>query len=355
MYRYAMSVLVSVVLSCGMGNAQTINEYTVKRTAVPPVIDGHLTEAAWEEAATTGTFVVYTDGAMAVYPTRAKMLWDDTSLYIAFICEDPDVWATYTAHDAHLWEEEVTEIFIDPDGDGLDYLEFEISPLGTLLDLRMTKAYSEGGKSDFAWNLDGFTAGIGVEGTLNDKSDTDVRWICEAALPFKGLAFTAPTMNFPPKNGDAWRLNLYRYEYIRAEGVSPELTAWNQTDKRGFHAPDKFGRVIFSDETLPTQTSVDRSDAPGTPFGITGNYPNPFNPSTEIGFSVPSAGYVSMDVFNILGQHIGALVSGYYSPGIYSAAWSGKTDKGMSVPSGIYFVRLQMGEQVVSHRMLLMR
>ena len=77
----------------------------------------------------------------------------------------------------------------------------------------------------------------------------DRNWVCELAFPFRELAFSAPAMSFPPEAGDSWRINLYRYEYGRMNGLFKELSAWNQTDpKRGFHAPDLFGKITFSNE-----------------------------------------------------------------------------------------------------------
>jgi hypothetical protein len=71
----------------------------------------------------------------------------------------------------------------------------------------------------------------------------------EVALPFANFAGPAPSMSIPPKSGDMWRINLYRYDYGRTPEKLTELTAWNMTDRnRGFHAPDRFGKVVFSDK-----------------------------------------------------------------------------------------------------------
>ena len=91
-------------------------------------------------------------------------------------------------------------------------------------------------------------SGIFIDGSVNDMSDADKKWVCELAFPFREMSFCAPSMNFPPNPGDEWRINLYRYEYGRMDRQFKELTAWNQTDaKRGFHAPDRFGKIIFSE------------------------------------------------------------------------------------------------------------
>ena len=98
---------------------------------------------------------------------------------------------------------------------------------------------------------------------MNNRSDTDTKWICEIALSFEAVSSTAPSMNFPPESGDSWRLSVYHYDYDRTGEWRKELTGWNKTDNRGFNAPDKFGRIVFSgtqvgiedeDSNLPTST-----------------------------------------------------------------------------------------------------
>ncbi|GAF69562.1 unnamed protein product [marine sediment metagenome] len=356
MFRIACAAFLAMMCAfAGNVQAQGINEYVVKKAVSPITIDGRLSEPEWEEAALTERFVYYVNGSATVLSTQGKMLWDDQYLYVAFICEDPDVWATLKNHDDHLWNEEVAEMFIDPDGDGLNYLELQVNPLGTLMDLLMSKAYSDGGKSDFDWNLNGFTAGIFVDGTLNDINDNDIKWVCEVRLPFENMAFSAPAMDFPPKDGDSWRLNLYRYDYGGDDRKDTELSAWNRTDSRGFHAPDKFGRIIFSQEPVISPTKVNDAETVPAGFGISGNYPNPFNPSTRIDFHLPADGSVNLDIYNVLGQHIRSLIDGNCKAGNNSIVWDGRDTSGNSVNSGIYFSNLKVNSQVSSHRMLLMK
>ncbi|MBN1634150.1 MAG: T9SS type A sorting domain-containing protein [Ignavibacteria bacterium] len=70
-------------------------------------------------------------------------------------------------------------------------------------------------------------------------------------------------------------------------------------------------------------------------FSLSQNYPNPFNPSTTIKFSIPSNGYVNLNVFNTLGQEVKTLVSGQLPAGTYNADFNGS-----NLTSGVYFYRL---------------
>ncbi|MFA6472403.1 MAG: carbohydrate-binding family 9-like protein [Candidatus Latescibacterota bacterium] len=261
-YRWGIILLTAIFLNSPVVQSQTVREYTVKRTPGKIVIDGKLNEPGWRDAELTEPFVIYTDGSAPKFPTQAKLLWDDDYLYIAFIMTDEDVWAKtvkWEKGDTCLCLEEVAEVFIDPDGDGLNYMEIEVNPLKAVMDLTLDIEPSKNGKGNLDWDLAGLKIGVTVDGKFNNQKAKDKKWICELAFPFKEMAFSAPSMSFPPKSGDAWRLNLYRYDYGRDKaGKSPEnlqeLTAWNQTDKkRGFHAPDKFGKVIFSRQVARMQ------------------------------------------------------------------------------------------------------
>lgn len=358
----SLAVLSCSLLLVGSAFAQTpapLHEYTAKRAPGPVVIDGKLDDAGWRDAPLTEKFVIYTNGNPTVFPSQCKLLWDDTYLYIAFIMDDRDVWGTSTTWNDPkycLCSEEVAEVFIDPDGDGLNYMEAEINPLGAVMDLRVDKEFAKGGTIDWTWHYVGLKVGISVQGTLNNKADSDTSWVCELAFPFSSMTVNAPTMNFPPRDGDMWRINLYRYDYGRTSTKYTELSGWNQTDaKRGFHAPDRFGMVTFSSEVSGVPTAVAQGKETPRSLAVVRNYPNPFNPSTTIEFTVPTPGAANLELFTITGQKCRTLLSGQVKAGTYEMTWDGRGDNGEMSPSGIYFARLRMGAMVSTHRMLLLK
>jgi hypothetical protein len=85
------------------------------------------------------------------------------------------------------------------------------------------------------------------------------------------------------------------------------------------------------------------------------NYPNPFNPTTEISFNLPVMTNVRLDVYNIMGQKVTTLVDGPMQPGPHSVTWNGMSDSGESVASGMYFYRLEAGNYSESRKMLLLK
>ena len=85
------------------------------------------------------------------------------------------------------------------------------------------------------------------------------------------------------------------------------------------------------------------------------NFPNPFNPETTIRFNLAKDSDVSIDIFNIRGQKVRLLVSGYWCQGEYSVVWDGRDDNGVSLGSGVYFYHLRAGDFSETRRMLLLK
>lgn len=98
-----------------------------------------------------------------------------------------------------------------------------------------------------------------------------------------------------------------------------------------------------------TDVKPNRSELPST-IGLSQNFPNPFNPSTQIRFSVPRNEWTTLKVYNLLGQEVATLVQGFVSPGEYSIRFVGS-----SLASGLYFYRLVAGSQIATQRMILMK
>ncbi len=87
-----------------------------------------------------------------------------------------------------------------------------------------------------------------------------------------------------------------------------------------------------------------------TDFMAMGNYPNPFNSSTVIKLDLPEAGNIKVDIYNMLGQHIGTLFDGYMGAGEKEIVWNGN-----AVSSGIYFYKVTSGDRTATRKMLLIK
>ena len=101
-----------------------VAEMTIPRATGTITVDGRLDEAAWATASRTGPLVNTATGATAG-PTdahgSARMMWDDTNLYVAFEVQDENLIDPSTARDNHLWEHDAVEVMLDPSGTASNY------------------------------------------------------------------------------------------------------------------------------------------------------------------------------------------------------------------------------------------
>ena len=85
-------------------------------------------------------------------------------------------------------------------------------------------------------------------------------------------------------------------------------------------------------------------------YGLNQNYPNPFNPSTKIRYELPKESFVTIKIYNVLGQEVATLVSEEMKPGRYEVAWDAR-----GFASGVYFYRLQAKDFVDTKKLILLK
>lgn len=245
--------------------------YYCKKIDRPLQLDGFMTDPLWDSAEWTDDFTDITgDPSMKPrFRTRAKMLWCDDYFYVAAEMEEPHVWGTITQKNEVMFNDNDFEVFIDPDGDSMNYYEFEVNALNSIWELSLPLPYSEGGIPILGCNLDGLISKVGIKGTLNDPNDTDEGWCVEIAFPWKRLAKYNIGRETPPNFEDIWRVNFSRVQwehevvggnYVRVpphgtklcSGLNPEDQqhpednwVWSSQGVVNMHIPDRWGRVVF--------------------------------------------------------------------------------------------------------------
>ena len=244
-YPIAKPLLTAITLLfsglCVSGQDARLPVYEVARVTQPIQIDGRLDEQAWKETTPVGNFVNTRDGTPSNIKTEARILYSDTFIFFAFRAIDSNIWSTFKRRDEHLWLEEVVEVFLQASAQPPNYIELEVNPLGTMLDIylldrRKPLPYE-------SWNSRNLRWAVKVDGSV-DGREGDREWTCEIALPLEDVV-TAP--NNPPKSGDRWRMNLFRVE--RKPAVA-EL-AWSPTLQDDFHVLPRLGELVFSDRVVP--------------------------------------------------------------------------------------------------------
>jgi hypothetical protein len=131
----------------------------------------------------------------------------------------------------------------------------------------------------------------------------------------------------------------------------PEIVFSRGSTRGGVNAPAVF---IMEGNLFPVSVNDDPQTIPVS-FELKQNYPNPFNPETYIDYALPEASNVRLYIYNVLGQKVKTLVDGFQEAKLHTVRWDGSNDKGLQVPSGIYYYRLQTSEFSQSKRMLLLR
>jgi hypothetical protein len=230
--------------------AQAPKTYDCYRASTPIHIDGNLNDPAWRAAPWTTNFVDI-QGSSQPRPrfrTRAKVLWDDTYLYVAAELQEPDVHATLTQHDSPIYRQDNNfEVFLKPPPSNpvdapTGYFEFEINALNTSWDLYMNKPYNKGGKADSSWEIPSLKTAIAVHGTLNKSTGKDHGWTVEMAFPWTAFSSRLPVAT--PKTGDEWRLNFSRVEW-KAGQPKEDNWVWTPQGAINMHVPEKWGYLRF--------------------------------------------------------------------------------------------------------------
>ncbi|MFK7923232.1 MAG: carbohydrate-binding family 9-like protein [Bacteroidia bacterium] len=211
------------------------------RTPVPLNIDGKLEEAVYQK-----TIKIYLQDSRApkipvssTYESFAQLAYDDTYLYVAFHCKDPDIHSSFTQRDEHLWKEEAVEVFIDTDlNDPNRYVELQVSPRNICYDSFIVDPQNIDVPKTARYNLKDFHTAVSVDGTLNQAGDIDQSWTVEMAVPWAEIVPDYDPSQLEKAN---WRINLYR---INVDQEQKLYQAWSPT-QGSFHQPQKFGHIIF--------------------------------------------------------------------------------------------------------------
>jgi hypothetical protein len=126
------------------------------------------------------------------------------------------------------------------------------------------------------------------------------------------------------------------YWWVSAEDVEENIST---TPKQSYLV----GTLATEDEANPKG------------FELIGNYPNPFNPVTNISYSMDNVSDVSITVYDIRGKVVKNLFMGKVTPGQHSVSWNGTNDLAQPLPSGIYLYRLQSNESIFTSKMMLLK
>lgn len=186
--------------------------------------------------------------------------------------------------------------------------------------------------SDTVWR--NVSTGIGRDGTFSGVAapSADVVYVCGST----GMLYKSTD------GGDSW------LDQTRPKTLS--LNAISFADERHGIAVGDSGLILYTSEGGTTGTGGKDDDVVPAGYRLEQNFPNPFNPSTTVGYAVPVRVRVNIAVFNSLGQHVAQLINGEVGAGYHKVRFDAR---GLS--SGVYFCRMQSGDFVQTRTLLLQR
>ncbi len=236
----------------------------------PIKIDGKLDEEVWKMAEPKLLVDIVT-GENPKYPVYGRLLWDNKYLYVGFEIEDPNVWAMCNIRDAVMYggkpfNESFVKVFIDPDGDGRNYVEIHVNPLNNVYDVYILNTWARKTQEKLCiprwlpcispdwidWDCKGLKSATKIEGTINDFSDKDKGWSVEIAIPFSSLKKVTKYKFYPPHVGDIWKIHLARryVSKVRDDPKNAFYWTWPPSGEVQCHRVDTWGNLIFWEKKL---------------------------------------------------------------------------------------------------------
>jgi hypothetical protein len=157
-------------------------------------------------------------------------------------------------------------------------------------------------------------------------------------------------------DNDMWTVEFKRtnsgsdYDFTVPGGGSVDFTHEIFDNTGGSHPNDGFDATVYTlDFSGITDVEDPTNQLPQT-YSLNQNYPNPFNPATTITYAVPQNSFISIRVFDILGNEVQTLVNETKNAGTYAVSFDAA-----SVPSGVYFYTLEAENVVTTKKMVLLK
>jgi hypothetical protein len=107
--------------------------------------------------------------------------------------------------------------------------------------------------------------------------------------------------------------------------------------------------------TVAIEANVDPETSLPDRYALYQNFPNPFNPTTQIQYDLPEQAHVSLVIYDLLGQEVNTLVNSVQDPGSHKVIWNGAGSSGRLSASGIYIYQLQTQRMILTNKMVFMK
>jgi hypothetical protein len=240
---HAQIKFVSFALLTWTSTCYGVEPYVARFTTEPIKIDGLINEPAWDRAAKITDFKLFSPVNVEKLPqTTAKLLWDKDYLYVAFECEDDDIWSFSDKNDDPLYSGDVVELFVKPSRNSLQYYEFVVAPNGAIYDARYPSRGAGLSHRFGKWNSEAKIA-TKINGTNDNHHDSDQGYAVEMAIPL-----TAFESRENPENGTEWTFGVFRYDFSKSfEDCLMLMSLPEAASNHGFHHYEAYQPLQFED------------------------------------------------------------------------------------------------------------
>ncbi|MCF7740200.1 MAG: T9SS type A sorting domain-containing protein [Candidatus Marinimicrobia bacterium] len=177
----------------------------------------------------------------------------------------------------------------------------------------------------------------------------DPDYVFEAKLPLDSIAGPDDS-RFHPNNGMKIPVELYLHDNDGGGDAMEGTLGWSPLNAdNAWQSPQVWAYTFIGDQYT---TSIDNNQTNNVvhTFELNQNYPNPFNPTTTIQYTLPASNKVKLTVYNMIGQQVDQLVNEVQKAGVYKVEWNA-----IDMPSGVYFYRINTGQNVETRKMLLLK
>jgi len=215
----------------------------------------------------------------------------------------------------------------------------------------------------FDFLSDGFFTITGSSGGILDNTDMMVSTNATGTV----LGFSMTGASIPAGSG-TFLVLAGTYDTANA-GTDAHVYAYDSCNDDGDpNCGDDDTRMVLSDANATAvessfsgtwwtigSSTLDNDSPEIYSYSLSSNYPNPFNPSTTINYSIATPGEVNIVIYDMMGRHVRTLVSDFATPGSYDVVWDSRNDEGMSVSAGMYLYEMTSGDFVEVNKMLLVK
>jgi hypothetical protein len=272
------------------------------------------------------------DAFLTVYP-----LWDYDNLYLFFDVIDDDIEDGYCQ--TSCWYDAIN-LFIDSDNSKIpDGIKPDPGPGLAPGDIQLTIPHKLIGIEDESLSnidLPTYISTDGIKFRIANKEDGG--WCLELKIPLKNI-----DINPYPGSSIGFEIELLDQDF---SGILGMESWWSNSD-RSWTDANLWGIAMFGSRVIDGVQEIKT----GKTFKLYQNYPNPFNPNTTISYQLSVNCYVTLKIFNTLGQEVEIITNEFQNAGYHSVLFSPHYE----LPSGIYFYQIRADDFVVTKKLVLLK